>query len=363
MRYLRFSRSLIPLLLLALVAVAPLPASAQSKGAVNKAKAAEDQAFVVLREADAELEAGVEKMDRIEGRIHTLNWRMERLGTAVTEYGDSVTNLKARARFLLIEAYTSGGRNLVTSAFSSSSIQDLITSRALYDEAAARNLSHLDQLAAVSRQMERLSAELAIKETEVDRLRVEHREVVEYLAEVHARASKIHATAKAKYRSAYAKYRTERARAAAAAAARASGAAAGIPNQTRGVVCPVAGSNYFGDSWGDPRSGGRTHKGTDLMARYNTPLVAMNSGTVRLNRQRLGGIQIYVYGTDGITYYYAHLSKWVHGMRSGDHVSKGQVIGYVGDSGNARGGAPHLHLGIIAGGIHVNPYPTVRRVC
>ena len=77
----------------------------------------------------------------------------------------------------------------------------------------------------------------------------------------------------------------------------------------------------------------------------------------------MGGIQIYVHGTDGITYYYAHLSKWVHGMRSGDHVSKAQVIGYVGDSGNARGGAPHLHLGIIAGGIHVNPYPTVRRVC
>ncbi len=362
MRYLRFPRALVPILLLTLLAVAPLPASAQSKSDVSKAKAAEEQAFAVLREADAELEAGVEEMERIEGKIYNLNWRIDKLGEAIVEYGDDVTDLNERARLLVLEAYTSGGRNLVTSAFTATSIQDLITSRALYDAATTRDLNQLDQLAAVSRQMDRLSDELTVKEAEVEQLKVEHQAVVEDLAEIQSRATAAHDNAKAKYAKAYRAYKAELARQAAAAAARASGGAAGIGSQTKGVACPVAGSTYFINSWGYPRSGGRTHKGTDMMAAYNTPLVAMNSGHVRLNKHSLGGIQVYVYGDDGITYYYAHMSKWASGLNSGQRVSKGQLIGYVGDSGNARG-TPHLHLGMIAGGVYVNPYPTVRAAC
>ncbi|RLE15671.1 MAG: hypothetical protein DRJ28_03530 [Actinobacteria bacterium] len=362
MKYLRFSRALLPLLLLALLAVAPIPASAQSKGSVAEAKAAEEQAFADLREADAELEAGVEEMERIEGQIYSLNWRIDKLGKAVVQYGQEVTDLQDRARLLVLEAYTSGGRNMVASAFSADSIQELITSQALYEAATTRDLNQLDQLAAVSRQMDRLTDELTVKEAQVDQLRVEHQVVVEHLAEVHDRASAIHAEAKAKYAKAYRAYRAELARRAAIAAARASGGAAGVPNQTKGVACPVAGSNYFIDSWGYPRSGGRTHKGTDLMAGFNTRLVAMNSGSVRLSSHYQGGRQVYVYGDDGITYYYAHLSKWPSGLSNGQRVNKGQVIGYVGDSGNARG-TPHLHLGMIAGSIYVNPYPTVRAAC
>jgi len=362
MTYLRFPRVLLPLVLLALLAVAPLPASAQSKSEVNKAKAAEEEAFAALREADAELEAGLEEMERIEGRIHTLNWRIDRLGQAIVEYGDNVTDLKDRARLLVLEAYTTGGHTLVTSAFSAGSIQELITSKALYDAATTRDLNQLDQLAAVSRQMDRLTDELTVKEAEVEQLRIEHAIVVDRQTEAHARASEIHADAKTKYAKAYRAYKAALARAAAAAAARASGGAAGIGNQTKGVACPVAGSTYFINSWGYPRSGGRTHKGTDLMAAYNTPLVAMNSGTVRLGTHYQGGRQVYVNGDDGITYYYAHLSKWPGGLDSGQRVNKGQTIGYVGDSGNAKG-TPHLHLGMIAGGIYVNPYPTVRAAC
>ncbi|GMQ93314.1 MAG: hypothetical protein BMS9Abin12_0791 [Acidimicrobiia bacterium] len=361
MRNLRFSRVLLPLLLFALLVVTALPAFAQSKGAVGKAKEAEDRAFEALREADAELDAGLEDLERIEGKIYTLNWRIDKLGSAITEYGDNVTDLKDQARDLVVEAYTSGGRSLVLSAFRAETIQDLITSRALFNAATTREINQLDQLAAVSRQMDRLSDELTVKESEVQQLRYEQQVVIEHLAEVQARASKIHSEAEAKYAKAYRAYKAEQARRAAAAAARASGGAAGIPNQTKGVVCPVAGSNYFIDTWGYPRSGGRTHKGTDLMAALNTPLVAMKSGSVRLNSHSLGGRQVYVYGDDGITYYYAHLNKWPGGLRSGQRVNKGQVIGYVGSTGNATTNV--LHLGIIAGGIYVNPYPTVRKAC
>lgn len=363
MRYLKIPRVLLPLLLLVLLGVAPIPASAQSKGDVNRAKAAEEQAFAALREADAELHDSLEELERIEGLIYSLNGRIHKLGSAIVEYGDNVTNLEDRARLLVLEAYISGGRdNLVASAFSAGTIQEFITSQALYDAAATRDLNQLDQLAAVSRQMDRLSEDLTAREAEVELLRIDHQVVVEHLAELQETAAAIHDSAERKYAKAYRAYRAELARQAAAAAARASGGAAGIGSQTKGVRCPVAGSNYFINSWGYPRSGGRTHKGTDLMASYNTPLVAMNSGTVRLSSHYQGGIQVYVYGDDGITYYYAHMSKWASGLSTGQRVSKGQTIGYVGDSGNARG-TPHLHLGMIAGGIYVNPYPTVRAAC
>lgn len=361
MNYQRYTRVLLPLLLLGLLAVAPLPASAQTKGKVDAARQEEEAAFAKLREADTALDDALHTMDRIQGEIYSLNWRIEKLGLAIVSYQADVTNLNDRAKAVVVDAYTSGGQNLVTSAFSADSIQELITTQALYDAATTRDLSQLDQLDAVSRQMDRLTDELTTKESEVQQLQAEHSVVVDGLAVLQEAASKLHDQTAAKYAKAYSAYKTELRRQAAARAARASGGAKGIPNQTRNVPCPINGNTWFRDSWGEPRSGGRTHKGTDMIASRGTPLVAMRSGTVRLNSHSLGGRQVYVYGDDGITYYYAHLSKWASGLRTGQRVNQRQVIGYVGSSGNATSNV--LHLGIIVGGRYVNPYPTVRQAC
>ncbi len=361
MKFLRKPLYLAPVLLLALLALPPISASAQSKGDVDKAKTAADLALEALEQADAELAAGLEELERIQGQIYNLNWRIEKLKAAIVEYGDEVIALEERARALVIDAYIAGNSNAMTTAFTAVNIQDLITTQALYDRAATLDLHDIDQLAAIRRQMDRLTDELTIKEAEVKQLEAQQEVVVEALSVSQEKADKAHAEAKAKYASVYAKYKARLAREAAAAAARASGGAAGIASQTKGVVCPVKGSTYFINSWGYPRSGGRTHKGTDMMAAFNTPLVAMQTGSVRLNTHSQGGRQTYVFGDDGITYYYAHLSQWPGGLTSGQRVNKGQVIGYVGSTGNA--GTPHLHLGIIAGGIYVNPYPTVRPIC
>jgi murein DD-endopeptidase MepM/ murein hydrolase activator NlpD len=99
-----------------------------------------------------------------------------------------------------------------------------------------------------------------------------------------------------------------------------------------------------------------------MMAATGTPLVAMDSGRVRLNWHYAGGRQVYVYADNGYFYYYAHLSGYAAGLSNGQRVSKGQVIGYVGSTGNAS--VPHLHLGMgPRSGVYVNPYPTVRRAC
>jgi murein DD-endopeptidase MepM/ murein hydrolase activator NlpD len=80
-----------------------------------------------------------------------------------------------------------------------------------------------------------------------------------------------------------------------------------------------------------------------------------------LNYHSLGGRQIYLAGSDGITYYYAHLSGYANGLKNGQSVGQGDAIGFVGSTGNATTNV--LHLGMIVGGQYVNPYPTVRQVC
>lgn len=132
-----------------------------------------------------------------------------------------------------------------------------------------------------------------------------------------------------------------------------------------GLICPVQGPHHFRDSWGDPRSGGRTHQGVDMMADRGTPLVAIESGTVvRLSDGGLGGITVWLAGDGGDEYYYAHLDAWAPGLVEGQRLAAGETLGTVGSTGNAPEEWPHLHFEIHpGGGDAVNPYPTVDAIC
>lgn len=123
------------------------------------------------------------------------------------------------------------------------------------------------------------------------------------------------------------------------------------------MVCPVGGPSGYGDTWGAPRSGGRRHQGVDMLAPTGTPLIAVDSGYVEHKQNRLGGVALVLLGAHGNRYYYAHLSGYEGEPR---WVEQGDVVGYIGDSGNATG-VPHLHFEIRPGyGVPVNPYPSVR---
>jgi murein DD-endopeptidase MepM/ murein hydrolase activator NlpD len=124
-------------------------------------------------------------------------------------------------------------------------------------------------------------------------------------------------------------------------------------------VCPVPGSS-FSNTWGASRSGGRSHKGVDMMAASGAPVYAPVGGTVSHKSNRLGGLSFHLNGDDGNYYYGTHLSAY----GSGGRVSAGTVVGYVGNSGNARYTASHLHFEVHPNhGGAVNPYPYVRPVC
>lgn len=127
---------------------------------------------------------------------------------------------------------------------------------------------------------------------------------------------------------------------------------------------PIAGPAHFSHDWLYPRYGPgfRFHLGCDIFAAYGTPVRAPVDGVARTAKDSLGGLTVKVVMPDGTYFYLAHLSGLVEGFADGMPVATGDIVGYVGDSGNARGGTPHLHFGIYPRGrAPVDPKPILDR--
>lgn len=133
---------------------------------------------------------------------------------------------------------------------------------------------------------------------------------------------------------------------------------------------PIIGDTHYTDTFGAPRSGGRSHHGVDMMADKMTPVIAVADGTVGWIDDDQGGdcCAMALQHDDGWESWYIHLNNdtpgtddgqgwgFAPGIAQGVHIRAGQLIGYVGDSGNAEGGSPHLHFELHQpGGVVVNP--------
>ncbi|HEU0254153.1 MAG TPA: M23 family metallopeptidase [Pyrinomonadaceae bacterium] len=139
------------------------------------------------------------------------------------------------------------------------------------------------------------------------------------------------------------------------------------------LIIPVAGvrPDQLLDTFADARSEGRTHDAIDIPAPAETPVLAATDGQIlKLFQSERGGTTIYqLAANQELVFYYAHLSRYADGLAEGNTVHQGQVIAYVGDTGNAGADNYHLHFSIAAvsdpkrywEGTNINPYPLLRR--
>lgn len=154
--------------------------------------------------------------------------------------------------------------------------------------------------------------------------------------------------------------------------AAAASAPAPAPADGAGLLLPVQGiaAAQLQDTFTDARSEGRVHDAIDILAPEGTPVLAVADGTVvKLFDSARGGLTVYQFEPGGrYCYYYAHLQRYADGLAEKQQIKRGQVIGYVGSTGNASPEAPHLHFEIHAlgpekqwwKGESLNPYPVLR---
>jgi peptidoglycan LD-endopeptidase LytH len=322
-----------------------------------------DEARTKVTEAQRAADAAAVRYDEAIGRLEALGLEIEDLRARIEAGRAEAARLRALARQRAVEAYV--GRDGLDDAgfvLDGGDPLDQIRRDKLLARTKEREDDAVDALAAVERDLARQRTELEARRAEqqrsVEQAEAEQATLQTQLRDAEAALSLLEEQLRREQEA-------QRARELAAAVAReASNRANGKDYSgafvSTGLVCPIRGAVSFTDSWGAPRHQGR-HQGVDLMAASGTPNVAVVSGRVDFREGGLSGRGAYLHGDDGHLYYYFHLSAYEGGARP---VAPGDVIGYVGNTGDARFTAPHTHFEIHpGGGAAVNPYPSVAAVC
>jgi murein DD-endopeptidase MepM/ murein hydrolase activator NlpD len=371
--------------------------------------------------ADPRVEEAAERTAEVQARLDTLLQELAVLEAEASDKESELAALRTREQaeaqqaqeangalaVRVREAYIKGSGDPTLQILASGSAAEAVQQARLLSVLADRSRADLETASAArtrtraaAGEVEFVAEELRGKQAEIDEVRAE---VAALLGEAQADEAEIREVVAAEQRERERKEREERERrerAAAearerelaaqaakdreaqnrasrnqpAAAAPSAGNAAPAPAQAApaaapapvsgGVACPLGQPRSYSDTWGAARSGGRSHKGTDILAPRGTPIYAYENGSItRMSSNSLGGISLYMRGDSGTVYYYTHLQGYVGGLSAGQRVGVGQQIAFNGDSGNARG-IPHLHFEVMpGGGGNVNPYPYVLRAC
>jgi murein DD-endopeptidase MepM/ murein hydrolase activator NlpD len=311
------------------------------------AKSQADQLRAQLAEINREAKRVGDAYSKAYWQLEKTNAELARTTRALKKTEAELAAASARLSKHLVELYRQGNMNYLELLFTSQTLDDMLL-RVEY----AQRLGMLD--AQTVSDAKRLRDELRARQKAVSDLKAAQAKDVAALKKRTAALEKKLKSLRSQYEA------VQRKLARAAGSAGTSGSSRRYPPGPNGMVFPVAGPCYYADTWGAARSGGRTHKGTDIMAARGTPCVAVLSGSVRARYNSLGGKTIWLTADNGWAFYYAHLDSYA---RTSGRVAAGEVIGTVGSTGNARGGAPHLHFEIHPnGGAAVNPYPYLRRM-
>lgn len=358
------------LVALAVAAVAA-PARSASEEEVEAARQAQQEAAAARAAAFDDVQEAAAAYEAVNGQYQQMVFDMGQMRSRIDAYQAEARATREEVRARAVEAYMRGPEEEATGLLLQNGLaQESLVAREVLARAVADDARSLASLQATTNEMERLEIQLADETERAAALRIEAEAIATRMYELLAARDAELSTANENLQSAEAalaeqrRREEEERRRQEALRMALLGPAGGVPEEvTPGFICPVAGSSVFVDSWGAPRSGGRVHVGTDMMGARGTPLVAVTGGTILLGSNPVGGNTVWLYGDHGVNYFYAHLDGFA-GVSSGQWVSRGTVLGYMGDTGNPAPGAYHLHFSLYpAGRGAVNPYPTLLRHC
>jgi murein DD-endopeptidase MepM/ murein hydrolase activator NlpD len=300
------------------------------------------------------------RMDSIQARLDEATARIEELRTEKDNLETRISSIRARmgslsdreAKLLSIaaarasEIYKAGTSAPVEALLGSDSLADVVANAEMLSQVSDHESSVFVDLTRAQAELNRLNKELSVERKDLATAEMtltdESKRLQSQFAEVKAEYERL-------------------TRKVAPASTSSSAPSAPLLRSTDGMYCPVAGPTSFVDSWGAPRSG-HTHQGVDMMGSYGTPLAAVVSGTITYAAyDGSGGNMLFLSGSDGNAYWYMHNQENYVGQ--GASVKAGEIIGTLGDTGNAAG-TPHLHFEYHpGGGAAINPYPLVSQLC
>ncbi len=337
------------------LAVAALPASADTASDLETAKQQADA-------ARAELDAVAARWQDAQAQLAEAQDAADAAAKRIAELEDALVGAREELNTRAAEIFMAGASQPVVALITSTSLAEA-TDRLQYASALAQQDTDLAARVAVqsqelSWQQDQLAGAIAQRTTALASLQQQEAAIRTKVAEYEARAADLQQ------------------RLAAEQAASAPGTTGGTPSGgTPGTgspppvsgsgwlqTCPVNGPTSFTDSFGDPRPGGRTHEGIDLIAGYGTPVVAVHAGTVHRTSSSTGGYGTVIFHDGSADWtFYTHFSSYA-GPGEGSHVSAGEAVGLVGSTGDTS--VNHLHFEYHpGGGAAVDPYSALLGVC
>ena len=354
------ARAVLLVVLVVAVSGVALPSAAVTRAQVDAACEDSREQLAAYRAAQKAFEDSALAFEAVLNEIAILERQQARIQGSVENTDNERLAIQEQIEEQAVQLYMRGGLSSPGIIFSASSVDEFLTTTEFLSSAAVGGQGSIRDLLAQKGELERfqvdlddLRAQLSEKEREANELMDRQNQAMEAEQAAYSRLS-------GRCQQLTNQYDAEQAAIRAAARQRAAGSV-----QVGPFICPFTqGRTSFINSWGFPRSGGRTHKGTDMFAAWNEPMYAVAAGVAYTGNSALGGRSVWLVANNGVAFYYAHLSGW--NVSSGQRVNQGQTVGFNGDSGNARGGSPHLHFEIHPGGRGspaVNPYPTLVAAC
>lgn len=345
-----------------------LPTSAEGEELRSLEEQVEDAARRIT-EARVRADAASAQFSEAQSALDVLAEQVAVLDADVAARATDIAALEGQLQELAIDNYMHVNEHNGTDFFSATDLNEALVRDALTDQVGGHKSDVLGDLRAAK-------AELEVKTVELERQQAEQRGITEKLAADNDVLQREVANLQAEYQRLDAilvnAREEERRRILSETRRRASEESARRAEQrsrrssTGGRTvdgpfqCPIPAGVSFSNDWGNPRSGGRRHQGTDMMARAGTEIVAPVSGRLEQKSGGIGGLTFRITADDGTWYYGAHMEAYAG---TSGRVNAGDVIGYVGSTGNAS--TPHLHFEIHPGGYGnpINPYPTVAQYC